>query len=111
MRAAIGSRLSQWAKGRKMVEMKRGTPRQLSWRSAAPLAVALIVALVALCREPISHALQMSGFVANLDARNVSEAQRVNAAQVIVKSRLNVKPGERVLLIVQDDGKRRLVGD
>jgi len=45
-----------------------------------------------------------------LSANDLSEEQRVNAAKVIVKSCMNVKSGEKVLLIVQNDEKRRLVG-
>ena len=45
-----------------------------------------------------------------LGGEDLSEEQRVNAAKVIVKSCMNVKRGEKVLLIVQNDEKRRLVG-
>jgi leucyl aminopeptidase (aminopeptidase T) len=45
-----------------------------------------------------------------LGAEDLSEEQRVNAAKVIVKSCMNVKSGEKVLLIVQNDEKRKLVG-
>jgi leucyl aminopeptidase (aminopeptidase T) len=41
---------------------------------------------------------------------DLSEEQRVNAARVIVKSCMNVKRGEKVLLIVQNDERRKLVG-
>ncbi len=72
--------------------------------------VVLIVALAAIYREPISHAYKMYGIMKKLDARNLNEEQRINAAEVIVKSCMDVKAGERVLLIVQNDKKRRLVG-
>jgi leucyl aminopeptidase (aminopeptidase T) len=45
-----------------------------------------------------------------LGIEDLSEEQRVNAAKVIVKSCMNVKSGEKVLLIVQNDEKRKLVG-
>ncbi|HYA91795.1 MAG TPA: hypothetical protein VEK32_09900 [Thermodesulfobacteriota bacterium] len=45
-----------------------------------------------------------------LGVEHLSEGQRVNAAKVIVKSCMNVKSGEKVLLIVQNDEKRKLVG-
>ena len=45
-----------------------------------------------------------------LGIEDLSEEQRVNAARVIVKSCMNVKSGEKVLLIVQNDEKRKLVG-
>ena len=45
-----------------------------------------------------------------LGGEDLSEEQRANAAKVIVKSCMNVKRGEKVLLIVQNDEKRRLVG-
>ncbi|HMK76498.1 MAG TPA: hypothetical protein VK568_10015 [Thermodesulfobacteriota bacterium] len=45
-----------------------------------------------------------------LGVEDLSEEQRVNAAKVIVKSCMNVKSGEKVLLIVQNDEKRKLVG-
>ena len=45
-----------------------------------------------------------------LGVEDLSEEQSVNAAKVIVKSCMNVKSGEKVLLIVQNDEKRKLVG-
>lgn len=41
---------------------------------------------------------------------DLNEEQRVDAAKVIVKSCMNVKTGEKVLLIIQNDEKRKLVG-
>jgi leucyl aminopeptidase (aminopeptidase T) len=45
-----------------------------------------------------------------LDPRTFSEEEKINSAQVMVKSCMNVKSGERVLLIVQDDEKRAILG-
>ena len=44
-----------------------------------------------------------------LGTKDLSEEQRINAAKVIVKSCMNVKSREKVLLIVQNDEKRKLV--
>ncbi|RLA97167.1 MAG: hypothetical protein DRG37_08590 [Deltaproteobacteria bacterium] len=45
-----------------------------------------------------------------LDPRNFSEGEREDSARVMVKSCMNVKQGENVLLIVQNDEKRRILG-
>ena len=45
-----------------------------------------------------------------LGVDGLSEEQRVHAAKVIVKSCMNVKSGEKVLLIVQNDENRKRVG-
>jgi len=46
-----------------------------------------------------------------LDPNSFSEQEKINAAQVMVKSCMNVRPGEVVLLIVQNDEKRRILGN
>ena len=90
--------------------MKKIPPRLFRWRVIAPAVVVLIVLLAAYYREPIFHAYKMYGIMKKMDASNLSEEQRINAAEVIVKSCMNVKSGERVLLVVQNYEKRRLVG-
>jgi leucyl aminopeptidase (aminopeptidase T) len=90
--------------------MKKIPPRLFRWRVIAPAVVVLIVLLAAYYREPIFHAYKMYGIMKKMDASNLSEEQRINAAEVIIKSCMNVKSGERVLLVVQNDEKRRLVG-
>jgi hypothetical protein len=45
-----------------------------------------------------------------LDPTNFSESEKINGAQVMVKSCMNVKQGEKVLLIVQNDEKRKILG-
>lgn len=45
-----------------------------------------------------------------LDPNIYSEQEKINGAQVMVKSCMNVQRGEMVLLIVQNDEKRRILG-
>ena len=90
--------------------MNKMPPRFFRWRVIVPAVVVLILLLAAYYREPIFHAYKMYGIMKKMDASNLSEEQRINAAEVIVKSCMNVKPGESVLLVVQNDEKRRLVG-
>jgi leucyl aminopeptidase (aminopeptidase T) len=45
-----------------------------------------------------------------LDPSNFSESEKINGAQVMVRSCMNVKQGETVLLIVQNDERRKILG-
>ncbi len=45
-----------------------------------------------------------------LDPRKLSESEKVNGARVMVESCMNVKKGEKALLIVQNDEKRKIIG-
>ncbi len=88
--------------------MKEILLRIFKWRIVVPVILILIVALVAIYWGPITHAYKMYNFMKLLDARNMTEEQRINGAKVIVKSCMDIKRGEKVLLIVQNDEKRRL---
>ena len=90
--------------------MKGIAPKRFGWLIVVAAVAVLAVILAAICQDPFSYTARMHGLMRILDARSLSEGQKVNAAEVVVKNRVNVQPGERVLLIVQNEGERRLVG-
>jgi leucyl aminopeptidase (aminopeptidase T) len=88
--------------------------RALSWLlrwQVILLALAVLISIVVIIfREKIMHKYRMYQFMRLLDPRIFSEEEKINGAQVIVKSCMNVKRGEKVLLIVQNDEKRSIIG-
>ena len=90
--------------------MKGIAPKRFGWLIVVAAVAVLAVILAAIYQDPFSYTSRMHGLMRILDARSLSEGQKVNAAEVVVKNRVNVQPGERVLLIVQNEGERRLVG-
>ncbi len=60
--------------------------------------------------ESISHKYGMYKAMQLLDPTTYSEEQKIDGARVMVKSCMNVKSGEKVLLIVQNDEKRKILG-
>lgn len=93
----------------------RGIPtdrrgRLCGWRLSVPILIATLSVTVLISCESITHKYKMYKALQLLDPRIYSEEQKVNGAQVMVKSCMNVKRGEKVLLIVQNDEKRRILG-
>ncbi len=82
----------------------------LRWRVIIPALVVLISIAVIIFREPIMFNYKMYKAMRLLDPRIYSEEEKINGAQVMVKSCMNVKRGEKVLLIVQNDEKRSMLG-
>ncbi len=70
----------------------------------------LVAAAALVYREPITHGYKMYRLLQLLDPRKFSEEEKVNGARVMVKSCMNVTKGETVLLIVQNDEKRKILG-
>jgi len=91
--------------------MKNKLPKLLKWYVILPVILIIIIAAVTLIyREPITHGYKMYKVMQMLDPRKFSESEKVNGARVMVKSCMNVKKGEKVLLIVQNDEKRKILG-
>lgn len=90
--------------------MKNALSMLLKWRVMVPVIVILVTAVALVYREPITHGYKMYKLLQLLDPRKFSESEKVNGARVMVKSCMNVKKGETVLLIVQNDEKRKILG-
>jgi leucyl aminopeptidase (aminopeptidase T) len=76
----------------------------------APMILIMLAALFLIYQEPITHGYRMYKLMQILDPRKFSEIEKVNGARVMVKSCMNVKKGEKVLIIVQNDEKRKILG-
>ena len=96
------------------MQKKRRTKGVLSWlirwKVILPALIVLISIAVIIFFEPIMFNYKMYKTMQLLDPRIYSEEQKVDGARVMVKSCMNVKSGEKVLLIVQNDEKRKILG-
>lgn len=82
----------------------------LTLRIIVPVILIIIATALLIYREPITHGYRMYKLLRLLDPRKFSESDKVNGARVMVESCMNVKKGEKVLLIVQNDEKRKIIG-
>lgn len=90
--------------------MNTSLSRLLNWKVLL-LFLAIIILIVGIVlREEIQFKYKMYQAMKLLDPRSFSEEEKINGAGVMVKSCMNVKKGEKVLLIVQDDEKRGILG-
>ncbi len=90
--------------------MNKALSKLLKWRVIVPVIIIALAIVALIYREPITHGYKMYKLLQILDPRKFSEAERINGAQVMVKSCMNVKKNETVLLIVQNDEKRKILG-
>jgi len=80
------------------------------WKVFVPVALIVIaVVVVIIYRDTLEHMCKMYKFMKIVDVRNLTEEEKTLGAQVIVETCMRVKPGEKVLLIVQNDEKRRMI--
>lgn len=80
------------------------------WKIVVPAIFVLVAAAALVYREFIYHAYKMYRLLKLLDPGQFSEEERRNGVRVIVESCMNVKQGETVLLIIQNDRKRKIIG-
>jgi leucyl aminopeptidase (aminopeptidase T) len=90
--------------------MKNASSKLPGWRIVVPAILVMLGAIAFVYREPISHGYKMYRLLKLLDPRKFSEEERESGARVMVKSCMNVKKGETVLIIMQNDEKRRILG-
>ena len=90
--------------------IKRVLSWLLRWRVILPALAVLVSIAMIIFREPIMYNYKMYQAMRLLDPRIFSEEEKINGAQVMVKSCMNVKSGEKVLIIVQNDEKRSIIG-
>ncbi|MDD3250391.1 MAG: aminopeptidase [Smithellaceae bacterium] len=89
---------------------KRKCNRLFGWRLSISLLIVVLSVTGLVSCESISHKYGMYKAMQLLDPTTYSEEQRIDGARVMVKSCMNVKSGEKVLLIVQNDEKRKILG-
>ena len=94
-----------------MRETRKNTHRRLfRWQLSMAILIAALSVTGLISCESITHKYKMYKALQLLDPRIYSEEQKVDGARVMVKSCMNVKSGEKVLLIVQNDEKRKILG-
>jgi leucyl aminopeptidase (aminopeptidase T) len=91
--------------------MKEAASWFFKWRVIAALLAVIILVAAAIFHERLIFTFKMYKAMRMLDPRSFTQEQKINGAQVMVKSCMNIKSGEKVLLIVQSDEKRSIVGE